>query len=262
MSSSIGKSFDYLNTAAELTSNIAAALQNHIAARTAIRDYIINGDEKRYGEVAQLNSQAIEILEEANLLVEKNGPLDAIHGFIASIREWGSLAQQVHDKFSGYQELIHAKVMTGFTALAQSVNTIFQINTSLTTAVVLDVQMANVAIVSYLLKGEDHLTEDAQRAIDSAREKIDQVMQSKIVIDPALQSLLTTLDAYEADFRTAVDSRKDAYNFFQEKLAPLGAKIHVDIENYQNKLIDIQEGINDLKILNDSRKKNKNPPIH
>jgi|GEM_PF-2464157 len=261
---SVGKAFDHLNAVAALSNNISGALQNHIAARTAIRDYVICADEQRYGEVKLLIELALEFLEECDNMVERGGQLDLIQPFMADLREWLNLTQEVHDKFSEYQELVQTKVMVGFSNLAQSANTILHKNAALTTAVVLDVQIANVAVVSYLLKGDERLVEDAHHAIDSAKTKLEEVMKNakSKSSHAALQSFHEMLNTYTAGFHEAVELRKKAYQVFTDQLAPLGNKIYIDLENYQEKLIDIQEGINDLKVLNDYRKKNKGPPLH
>ncbi|HVK56550.1 MAG TPA: hypothetical protein VM532_16165 [Burkholderiales bacterium] len=262
MATTTGKYFDFLNGVAALSGEVANALQNFIAARSAIRDYVISADQKHYKEVEELTELAVEIISDAKSMVDDPGSLDLLHQFIESILEWRTIAGRVRDGFANYQEIVKNKVLTNFSSLAQSGNVLLQTNASITTGVVLDVQLANVAVVTYLLNGEDRFVNDAKRAITAAKTKLDQITKDNEQMSAALQPFALALDAYSSGFREAVASRKNAYNLFNERLAPLGDEVQASIEELHDHLLETREGINDMKNLNQNRKKKNGDQIH
>jgi hypothetical protein len=254
MSASLKKYFDYLDKISELSNKVASALQNYIAARTAIRDYVIRADEKHYTEVEQRAVLAIGALLDAESIVEEE-TADAIHQFLESVREWSAVAREVHDGFASYRETVQNNLLANFSAVTKAGNLLLQTHPLMATGMVNDVQIANVAIIGYLFNGENRLVEDAKHAFNSVRAEIDDLKDINKRANPVLQSFLASLDAYAASFHAAVDRRQTAYQLFDEKLAPLGAQIQDDFEEFHRWLSDIQQGIKDLKVLAEHGKK-------
>src|SRR5258705_3321889 len=229
--SSLRKYFNYLDKVSELGNKVANSLQNYIAARTAIRDYVIRADESQYAEVEQRIVVAIGALVEAEDLVEEE-TLESLNQFLDSLREWFAIAQQVHDGFVAYRESLHTKVLTNFSAITQAGHALLQVNAVTATGMINDVQTANVAMINYLLDGEHHLIEEAGRAFDAAKAEINELRRNSKDIPPTVQRFEECLNAYSDGFREAAGQRESAYKLFNENLAPLGTQIQSDFEQF------------------------------
>jgi len=260
MSSSLKKYFDYLDKISELINQVSHALQNYIAARTAIRDYVINADEKHYAEVKERISEALSALQAAEPIVEEE-TLDNIRGFLDVIRKWGDIARDVHDGFASYREIIQTKILPNFSAVTQAGNALLQSAPASTIGIVNDVQTANVAVMGYLFDGDPNVAEAANQAFRSAKTKIGALKKSDKKLTAALKPFAAGLDAYAAGFLDAVKSRNKAYKMFREDLAPFGAEIQEDFEDFHAWLADMQKGIKDLKVLADHGKRGI-PQVH
>ena len=261
MSLPVGKAFDHLVALTELSNNINFALQSHTEARTAIRDYVISANEEHYTLTNELNEESIGFLEATEPMIEKGGPLDSIHLFIDDIREWRKLARQVHQTFIDYKASVQDQVLFSFSDLSQQAAGLLQENVIMMGTIVLEVQVANVTVVNYLIKGEPEQADEAQAAIKAVKAKLNEIIEKEEKKRPSLEAFATSLASYEKGFQKAVESRTKAYQLFNDKLAPLGDKICDDLKDYQNQLLDIQEGINDLKQLNDYKRKNNSSPL-
>ncbi|MES2355849.1 MAG: hypothetical protein V4568_15895 [Pseudomonadota bacterium] len=260
MGSPIKQYFEYLSKIAELSNKTGCALQNYIAGRTSIRDYVISADDKHYAEVEERIKLTIDSLLEAEPLVEHE-TLDQILEFLASVRQWGVIAEQVHDGFASYRNIVQHKVLINFATITKTSNVLLQTAASLTTDMVNDVQTANVAIMNYLFSGELNQAENAQHAFDAAKAKIASVGKNNEQIDSALEAFSTSLNQYAVGFRAAVESRENAYTVFNDTLAPLGTQIQEDLEDFYDWLAETEKGINDLKVLAEHGKKGF-PSVH
>ncbi len=247
MASPIKQNLEYVNKIAELSSIVGSALQNYIAARTRIRDYVISDDEVDYVEVTERLTLAILALQDATALV-KQETLDEIRRFIDSIREWGAIAQQVHDGFSSYCDIVQNKVLANASTITKTGHVLLQTAGPLAIDIIYDVQTANVAIMSYLFNGEPKFVKEAQYAFDAAKAKIDGLKESKKQIGSALQTFAVSLNEYAAGFRLAVKGHKKAYTTFNDALAPLGDTVQSELEDFYDWLTDTKKGINDLTL--------------
>ena len=225
----------------ELNNGIGASLENYIAARTAIRDYVISIDEKYYAQVEHRVAVATEALAGIESLAEEEAR-KTMQKLRASIQEWGLIAQQVRDAFVSYHA-IESKVLASFDTLVHRGSVLLQTNAAHATEVILDVQTANVAITGYVLKSEERLAENAQRALGWAKEKIDRFLQSEGQASPALQSFSTNLDVCADSLGEAVISRKNAYHLFHDVLAPLGVRTQTDFEVFRQQMVDAQRNL-------------------
>jgi hypothetical protein len=226
----------------ELNNGIGASLENYIAARTAIRDYVISIDEKYYAQVEHRVAVATEALAGVEPLVDEEETRGTMQKLRESIQSWGLIAQQVRDAFVAYHA-IESKVLASFDTLVHRGSVLLQTNAAHATEVILDVQTANVAITGYVLKSEERLAENAQRAIGWAKEKIDRLLQSEGQASPALQSFSTNLDVCADSLREAVTSRKNAYHLFHDVLAPMGVRTQTDFEVFRQQMVDAQRNI-------------------
>jgi len=248
MGSPVKQYFEYLSKIAELSHVVGCALQNYIAARTCIRDYVISADDEHYAEVEERIKLAINAFLEAEPMVEHE-TLDEIRKFLDSVRQWAVIARQVHDGFASYRNIVQNKVLINFGTITKASNVLLQTSASLTMDMIQDVQAANVAVMSYLFSGDLALAENAQHAFDAAKAKMASMGKNNEQIDAALQAFSTCLSQYAVGFRAAVESRENAYTVFNETLAPLGTQVQDDLEDFYDWLAETQKGINELKVL-------------
>jgi diguanylate cyclase (GGDEF)-like protein len=247
MLASLGRSIDDLEKITALTNNISGSLKNYIAARTAIRDYVISIDEKYFAQVEQCIKHASDDLIQAESIANDNKDREIIAQLRGSVLTWSDIARQVRDAFSVYQDTVQKKLFPAFSILSQEGNSLIHTNAALTTDIVLNTQAANCSISGYLLNGDDQLVEKAQATIDSARASIDLAMQADERLYPALRAFSIKLDKYVANLDEVVSHRKDAYLRFHDNLAPLGNRTQADIEQFREEIIDRQRKTEELK---------------
>ncbi|MES2355110.1 MAG: YdcF family protein [Pseudomonadota bacterium] len=227
-----------LDKVSALNSRLGRALQNYTTARTAIRDYVIHVDEECYADVEQRITVALEHLDQAELLADKDESRNTIQQLCKSICDWGVIARYVHDAFATYQDIVQLKVMAYFSTLCEIGNVLVGLDALMTTGIVLNVQAAHVAAAGYLNNGQDQLLDKAHEAIDSAKAKIDVAEPSDEPLHSALKSFTTALELYEDGLNKAVVYRKVAYRLFHEDMAPLGARTQADLEDFRQRNID------------------------
>jgi diguanylate cyclase (GGDEF)-like protein len=247
MLSSVGRSFDDFDRITELNNSVASALKNFIAARTAIRDFVISTDEKYYAQVEQYVSVAIEHLAQAESTANQDEARSTTRQLRDSIGKWNLIARQVRDAFASYQETIQIKVLANFGILIQTGSALLQSNAMLANSIVFDVQTASTAIAGYLINGEDRLAENAQDAISLAKKKINQADQNDEYLSATLQSFAASLDTCAEAFGEVVIKRKNAYQLFNDNLAPLGSQIQADAEEFRQRIIEYQRKNEELK---------------
>jgi len=247
MFSSVGRSFDDLDRITELSNKIASSLQNYIAARTAIRDYVISTDDKFYAQVELRLTQSIEALALAEIAADEGEASDTIRHIHHSIRTWGNIARQVRDSFSNYRQSVQEKVLASFSALSHTSTALMQSGIPLMNEIVMDVQTTHAAIAGYLINGDDSLANNAEEAIAATKAKIAVAQQSRTNTDATLQALSATFDTYAAGFRESVVNRKSAYRLFQENLAPLGSATQETAERFHRQTVERQRKVEELK---------------
>ncbi|HVK53882.1 MAG TPA: GGDEF domain-containing protein [Burkholderiales bacterium] len=247
MLASLGMSIDDLEKITALTNNISCSLKNYIAARTAIRDYVISVDQKYYVQVEERIKRANDDLVQAESIATDDKDREIIAQLRESVLAWSEIAHQVRDAFSVYQETVQKKLFPAFSVLSQEGNSLIHTNAALTTDIVLDAQAANCSISGYLLNGDDQLVEKAQTTIGSAKAGIDLAMQADERLHPALQAFSIKLDKYVENLDAVVSKRKDAYLCFHDNLAPLGNRTQAAIEQFREEIIDRQRKTEELK---------------
>jgi hypothetical protein len=235
-----GKSSDDLDKIAALIDKLGSSHQNYVAARTAIRDYLISVDEKSYAQVEQHLALAMEGLGQAESVADTDEAREIIHQLLTSVRDWSVIARQVRDAFATYQETVQTKILANFSALSKAGNELVRLNALLMTGVLLDLQSAHAAVTSYLNNGQDKLLASAQSAMSSAKTRINQAERSDENLRATLQSFSVSLDTYAEGLRKAVAHREKAYKLFHNDLAPLGVRTQSDIEHFRQQTIDRQ----------------------
>jgi hypothetical protein len=139
MPTSDGKRIDDLNNIQALISKLGSTHQHSIAARAAIRDYVINADENLYTDVDRQVAVAVEELGQAEA-VGGDAARETIRGPLDSVREWGVIARQARDAFASYQEAVQSKIAANFATLSESGNKLVRLNALVMTGVLMDLQ--------------------------------------------------------------------------------------------------------------------------
>ncbi|MES2356485.1 MAG: hypothetical protein V4568_19210 [Pseudomonadota bacterium] len=236
----IGKSPDDLGKLTASINTLGSAYQNYIAARTAIRDYVISVNEKYYAQVEQHIALAIENLGQAKLVAEGNDAQETVLRLLNAVSDWGVIAGQVHAAFASYQETVQSKILANFSTLSDTGNALVRLNALLMTGVLLDLQAAHAAVTSYLGNGQDTLIAAAYSSMNSAKTRINQAERGDKDLQDALHAFSVSLDTYVDGLRKAVIYREKAHRLFNEDLAPLGAKTQAHIEDLHRQSIEQQ----------------------
>jgi len=236
----IGRSPDDLDKLTTSINKLGSAYQHYIAARTAIRDYVISVNEKNYVQVEQHIALAIEELGQAKLVIEGNEAQETVLRLLNAVSDWGAIASQVHAAFASYQETVQTKILANFTALAEAGNALVRLNALLMTGVLLDLQAAHAAVTSYLSNGQDTLLATAYSSMNAAKTRINQAERDDKDLRDALHAFSISLDTYIDGLRKAVVYREKAHRLFNEDLAPLGAKTQAHIEDLHRQTIEQQ----------------------
>ncbi|HVK54583.1 MAG TPA: hypothetical protein VM532_06085 [Burkholderiales bacterium] len=237
MPTSDGKPIDDLNNIQALISKLGSAHQHYIAARTAIRDYVINVDENRYTDVERQVAVALEELGQAEV-VGGEAARDTIRELLDSVRAWGVIAHQVRDAFASYQETVQNKIVANFATLSESGNKLVRLNALVMTGVLMDLQAAHAAVTGYLNSGQDTLLSSANSAIRSAKTRINQADRTDNDWRTKLDAFSVSFDAYAESLRKAVAYREKAHQLFNDELAPLGARTQASIEHFRQENIE------------------------
>ncbi|MES2356452.1 MAG: GGDEF domain-containing protein [Pseudomonadota bacterium] len=247
MLSSIGKSLEDFDKITHLTTVIGNALQNFMAARTLIRDYVISADERYYTQVEQRLDVAIKAILEAESKADNHETQATVRQLHESISTWRTLAGEVRNAFSAFQYTVNDKVLTNFSILTKAGSLNLKTTSALSVAMVRDTQTANASIAGYLVNGEDRFAATAQQAITDAQQKVKQMQQGDELANSDLHSFAADLDSLGAAFREAVEKRKHAYQLFHDQLAPLGVSTQATAEQLDHQMVERQKKHGELK---------------